>query len=63
MLALVSFVVCLTSFAFRQIGVGVSAASITLLAVGAALSSLSVEARRFRDGQRRWASGDHVAAG
>jgi uncharacterized membrane protein YcjF (UPF0283 family) len=61
-LAVISFVVCLTSFAMRQTGVGVSAASISLLAVGAALSWLTTEARRVRDVQRRSDRAHHVVA-
>ncbi len=61
-LVVLSFAVCLTCFAIGQIGVGVSAASITLLAVGAALSWLTTEARRVRDVQRRWDSTHHLIA-
>lgn len=50
--AVVSFVVCLAGFASRQVGVGVGAASVTLLAAGGALSWLTAQGRRFRDAQR-----------
>lgn len=52
--AVVSFVVCLAGFAIRQIDVGVTAASVTLLAAGAALAWLAMEARRVRQVEREW---------
>jgi hypothetical protein len=55
-MALVAFVVCLASFAIRQVGVGVSAASVALLTAGAALAWLTMEARRVRHVQREWDS-------
>jgi hypothetical protein len=42
-MALGAFVVCLASFAIRQVGVGVSAASVALLTAGAALAWLTME--------------------
>lgn len=53
-LAGVAFVVCLASFALKLTGVGVTAASVTLLAAGGAMSWLTTESRRRRDVQRRW---------
>jgi protein-S-isoprenylcysteine O-methyltransferase Ste14 len=50
--AVVAFVICLTSFAVRQINVGVGAAIVTLLAAGAALAWLTMEGRRVRQVQR-----------
>jgi hypothetical protein len=55
-LAVVAFVVCLASFAMRQINVGIGAAIVTLLAAGAALAWLTMEARRVRDVEREWSS-------
>jgi hypothetical protein len=52
--AVAAFVVCLASFALRQVGVGVGAAIVMLLAAGAALSWLTTEARRVRQVQRDW---------
>jgi hypothetical protein len=59
--AVVAFVVCLASFAMRQVGVGVGAAITTLLATGAALAWLAMEARRVRQAQRDWDSESHGA--
>lgn len=55
-LAVVAFVVCLASFAMRQVNVGIGAAIVTLLAAGAALAWLTMEARRVRDVDREWSS-------
>jgi hypothetical protein len=52
--AVVAFVICLASFAMRQVGVGVGAAIVTLLSAGAALAWLAMEARRVRQVQREW---------
>jgi hypothetical protein len=54
--AVVAFVVCLASFALRQVGVGLGAAIVTLLAAGAALAWSAMEARRVREVQREWSS-------
>jgi hypothetical protein len=54
--SVVSFVVCLASFAIRQIDVGVGAASVTLLAAGASLAWRGSDARRARQVQRDWDS-------
>ncbi|WIM88923.1 LapA family protein [Candidatus Mycobacterium wuenschmannii] len=51
-LTIVSAVVCVTGFAVRQVGVGVSAASVTLLVTGLVLSGLTSESRRIRDAER-----------
>jgi protein-S-isoprenylcysteine O-methyltransferase Ste14 len=55
-LAVVAFVVCLASFAVRQVNVGIGAAIVALLAAGAALAWLAMEARRVRQVQREWSS-------
>jgi hypothetical protein len=60
--ALVSFVVCLASFATRHVDMGVSAASITLLAAGASLASRATETRRLRQVQRDWQNTRHGVA-
>jgi hypothetical protein len=51
-MAAVAVVVSTVAFAVRQVGLGVGAASVALLATGATLSWLSAEARRLRDAQR-----------
>jgi FtsH-binding integral membrane protein len=53
-IAVVAFVVCLASFAERAVGVGIGAAIVMLLAAGAALAWLTMEARRVREVQRDW---------
>lgn len=55
-MAVASLVVSVVSFATRQIDVGVGAASVSLLAVGASLAYRSAEVRRVRQVQRDWAS-------
>jgi hypothetical protein len=50
--AVVSLVICLGGFATRQVGVGVGAASVALLAAGGTLSWLTAQGRRVRDTQR-----------
>jgi uncharacterized membrane protein len=60
--AVVSFVVCLASFATRHVDMGVSAASITLLAAGASLASRATEIRRLRQVQRDWQNTRHGVA-
>jgi protein-S-isoprenylcysteine O-methyltransferase Ste14 len=59
--AVVASVVCLASFAVRQVDVGIGAAMVALLASGAALAWLAMEARRVRQVQREWSSA-HGAA-
>jgi uncharacterized membrane-anchored protein len=56
LVAVVAFVVCLAGFAVRQVNVGIGAAIVALLAVGAALAWLAMEARRVRQVQREWSS-------
>jgi len=60
--SVVSFVICLASFAIRQIDVGVGAASVTLLAAGASMAWRATEARRVRQLQRDWHRARHVPA-
>jgi protein-S-isoprenylcysteine O-methyltransferase Ste14 len=52
--AVVAFVICLASFAVRQVSVGVGAAIVALLAAGAGLAWLTMEGRRVRQVQREW---------
>jgi Flp pilus assembly protein TadB len=51
-IGVVAFVVCLASFALRQVGVGVAAVAVTLLATGAGFAWLAMESRRVRQLQR-----------
>jgi protein-S-isoprenylcysteine O-methyltransferase Ste14 len=57
--AAVAFVICLASFAVRQVSVGVGAAIVALLAAGAALAWLTMEGRRVREVQREWSRTHH----
>ncbi len=61
-LTVASLVVCVASFAARQIDVGVGAASVSLLAAGASLACRSAEVRRAHQVQREWYSGHGVDA-
>jgi hypothetical protein len=58
-MAVVAFVICLASFAVRQVSVGVGAAIVALLAAGAALAWLTMEGRRVRQVQREWSRTHH----
>jgi hypothetical protein len=53
-MAVLAFVICVASFAVRQVSVGVGAAIVALLAAGAALAWLAMEGRRVRQVQREW---------
>jgi len=57
--AVVAFVICLASFAVRQVSVGLGAAIVALLAAGAALAWLTMEGRRVRQVQREWSRTHH----
>ena len=61
-LAVASLLVCVASFATRQIDVGVGAASVSLLAAGASLACRSAEVRRARQVQREWYGAHRVDA-
>ena len=61
-LAVASLVVCVASFATRQIDVGVGAASVSLLAAGASLACRSAEVRRVRQVHRDRHSAHRVYA-
>jgi membrane protein implicated in regulation of membrane protease activity len=47
-----AFVICLVAFAWTQVGVGVAAFVVSLLALGAGLASLTMEGRRVRHVER-----------
>src|SRR6201996_9287244 len=52
----VAIVVCLASFAGRQVTVGIGAIAVPLLATGAGFAWLGMESRRVRQVQRQWKS-------
>ncbi len=51
-IAVLAFGVCLITFALGEVGAGVVAASVGLLAFGAGLAWLVMDGRRFRDAER-----------
>lgn len=52
---LVAFVICLAGFAVKQVGIGVAAIIVALLATGAGLGWFAFERRRLHAVQRTWA--------
>lgn len=52
--AVLALVVCVTNFALGEVGVGVAAAIIGLMALGAGLDWLSIDRRRIRQAERDW---------
>jgi hypothetical protein len=52
--AVLALVVCVTNFALGQVGAGVTAAIIGLMALGAGLDWLGMDRRRVRQAQREW---------
>lgn len=52
----VAIVVCLASFAQRQVTVGIGSIVVALLAIGAGFAWLGMESRRVRQVQREWQS-------
>lgn len=50
----VAIVVCLASFAQREVTVGIDAIAVALLATGAGFAWLGMESRRIRQVQREW---------
>lgn len=52
-----AFVIALGGFALAHVGVGIAAAVIALLAVGAGLDWLATDRRRVRQAERDWMSG------
>jgi hypothetical protein len=55
----VAFVVCLASFAEKQVGVGIAAAVVALLATGAGFAWLGMESRRILQAQRECRNAHH----
>jgi hypothetical protein len=52
--AVLAFVVCVASFSLGEIGAGITAAIVGLLAFGAGLSWLDTDRRRIRQAEREW---------
>jgi membrane associated rhomboid family serine protease len=52
--AVLALVVCVTNFALGEVGVGVAAAIVGLMALGAGLDWLSMDRRRIRQAERDW---------
>jgi membrane associated rhomboid family serine protease len=52
--AVLALVVCVTNFALGEVGVGIAAAIIGLMALGAGLDWLSMDGRRIRQAERDW---------
>lgn len=58
--AVLSFAVCVTTFALGHAGAGVAAAIVALLAFGAGLAWLAMDRRRIRQEERDWVNQDCV---
>jgi hypothetical protein len=58
----VAIVVCLASFAGRQVTVGIGSITVALLAIGAGFAWLGMESRRVRQVQREWQSSHRESA-
>jgi hypothetical protein len=52
--AVLALVVCVTNFALGQVGPGIVAAIIGLMALGAGLDWLAMDRRRIRQAERDW---------
>ncbi len=52
--AVLALVVCVTNFALGEVGAGISAAIIGLMALGAGLDWLAMDRRRIRQAERDW---------
>jgi hypothetical protein len=52
--AVLALVVCVTNFALGQVGAGVTAAIVGLMALGAGLDWLAMDRRRIRQAERDW---------
>jgi hypothetical protein len=52
--AVLALVVCVTNFALGQVGAGIVAAIIGLMALGAGLDWLAMDRRRIRQAEREW---------
>jgi hypothetical protein len=49
-----AFVVCVTNFALGEVGGGIAAVIVGLLAFGAGLDWLAMDRRRIRQAEREW---------
>jgi hypothetical protein len=58
--AALAFVVCVATFSFGEVGAGIDAASVGLLAFGAGLSWLSMDRRRIRQAEREFPTRDRA---
>ncbi|CQD14078.1 UsfY protein [Mycobacterium lentiflavum] len=52
--AVLALVVCITGFALDEIGIGLSAAIVGLMALGVGLDWLAMDGRRIRQAEREW---------
>ncbi|MEE6138360.1 LapA family protein [Mycobacterium sp. 050128] len=52
--AVIAVVVCIAGFALDEIGIGLSAAIVGLMALGVGLDWLAMEGRRIRQAEREW---------
>lgn len=52
--AVLALVVCVTNFALGEVGAGIVAAIIGLMALGAGLDWLGMDRRRIRQAEREW---------
>lgn len=52
--AVVALAVCIANFALGQVGAGVAAAIVGLMALGAGLDWLGMDRRRIRQAEREW---------
>jgi Na+-driven multidrug efflux pump len=59
--AVLSFAVCVATFALGHAGAGVAAGIVALLAFAAGLAWLSMDRRRFRQAERDWVIQHHPA--
>lgn len=52
--AVIALVVSVTGFALGEIGIGLSAAIVGLMALGVGLDWLAMDGRRIRQSEREW---------
>jgi membrane associated rhomboid family serine protease len=52
--AVIALVVCITGFALDEVGIGLSAAIVGLMALGVGLDWLAMDGRRIRQAEREW---------
>jgi hypothetical protein len=55
-LGVVALVVCVAGFAMKQVGVGIAAVIVALLAAGVGLAWIAMERRRVRQAEREGAN-------